>query len=280
MSELAAALLLLLRKILRNPYVTNWCITIILIYKQETWETSNNMRKMVCGFGKRMAAGVMAALCMSVCTIQIMQAEEPSGYYDEAGNWKENTWFGDSNDIYSEGSDTAAVSEGILTAQESILTAPDISDASAGTYSVGDGWSVDSAASTESETVYKQDAHVGTDGTSTITCRYMDTNYSVLEYEQLRDMLTNNLLYSNVNAQISTSAVYTQTKDYLYIILVDDSAQEYRDIYHYVVGDYRCFCVGVREYRSEAEQASAAGLKTPGETGKTTAEEFTWNTAW
>ena len=157
--------------------------------------------------------------------------------------------------------------------------AQDVSSALTGTYSVEAGWTVDSAASTEEKTVYKQDANVGMENTSTITCSYMDTNYSVLEYEQLRDMLTNNLLYANVNAQISTSAVYTQTKDYLYIVIVDDSALDYKDVYHYVVGDYRCFCVEVREYRAEADQAVADGVKTPHEVGQTTAEEFTWGVA-
>ncbi len=146
-----------------------------------------------------------------------------------------------------------------------------------GTWTVESGWSVDSAASTQEQTVYKQDACIGAEATSTITCSYLDTNYSVYEYEQLRDMLTNNLLYSNVDAQISTSAVYTDAKDYLYIVLVDDTAQDFRCIYHYVVGDYRCFCVAVKEYRSEAEQLAAQELSTPREVGQAAAEKFMWN---
>lgn len=146
-----------------------------------------------------------------------------------------------------------------------------------GTYSVESGWSADSSVSTQDQTVYKQDAYLGVEGTSTITCSYIDTNYSVFEYEQLRDMLTNNLLYSNVNGQISTSAVYTDAKDYLYILIVDDTAQDYRNSYCYVVGDYRCFCVDVKEYRSEAEQLQGQDQKTPQEVGQSIAEKFIWN---
>lgn len=146
-----------------------------------------------------------------------------------------------------------------------------------GTYSMEAGWSTDDAACTQDCTVYKQDAYIGQEGTSTITCSYLDTNYSVFEYEQLRDMLTNNLLYSNVNAQISASAVYTDAKDYLYILLVDDASQDYRNIYCYVVGDYRCFCVEVQEYRQEAENLQTQGLSTPQEVGQSTAEKFVWN---
>lgn len=149
-----------------------------------------------------------------------------------------------------------------------------------GTYTVEDGWSEDIEASDEEMQVYKQTSFGDQENTSTITCSYLDTNYSVLEYEQLRDMLTNNLVYNNVNAQISTSAVYTKEKDCLYIVIVDDSAQEYREIYHYVVGDYRCFCVEVREYRTEAEAAKAQEIKTPQEVGQKMAEEFVWDTAW
>lgn len=149
-----------------------------------------------------------------------------------------------------------------------------------GTYTVVDGWSEDIEASDEEMQVYKQTSLVDQEDTSTITCSYLDTNYSVLEYEQLRDMLTNNLVYNNVDAQISTSAVYTKEKDCLYIVIVDDSAQEYREIYHYVVGDYRCFCVEVREYRAEAEAAKAQEIKTPQEAGQKMAEEFVWDTAW
>ncbi len=212
------------------------------------------------------AAALGLAVCLSGCMGGVLQAEEASGYYDEAGNWIEDSAYFEES--YSENSgfeDAAAADE---TADSSLT----------GTYSVEEGWSVDSDASTSEKTVYKKDSCVGVENTSTITCSYMDTNYSVLEYEQLRDMLTNNLLYSNVNAQISTSAIYTQEKDYLYIVIVDDSAQEYKDVYHYVVGDYRCFCVEVREYRAEADQAVADGVKTPHEVGQTTAEEFTWTT--
>lgn len=219
------------------------------------------MERIVRRFGKRITAGIMTAVCLAVCT-GVLQAEEPSGYYDEAGNWVQDP-----------------LAEGALAGEELQPGADGQTEAQAltGTYSVGAGWTEDTAAGRDGKTVYKQDACVGMDATSTISCGYMDTNYSVQEYEQLRDMLTNNLLYENVNAQISTSASYTQSKDYLYIIIVDDSAQDYRDIYNYVVGDYRCFCVEVREYRSEAEQAAAAGQKTPQETGQATAEAFTWD---
>ena len=244
------------------------------------------MKKAVRMFRKRVAAKTTAVFCMAVCLSgclgSVLQAEEASGYYDEFGNWVQESYSEES------GAETAGIENpealAALTgdtadAAGSMDAAQDVSSALTGTYSVEAGWTVDSAASTEEKTVYKQDANVGMENTSTITCSYMDTNYSVLEYEQLRDMLTNNLLYANVNAQISTSAVYTQTKDYLYIVIVDDSALDYKDVYHYVVGDYRCFCVEVREYRAEADQAVADGVKTPHEVGQTTAEEFTWGVA-
>lgn len=163
---------------------------------------------------------------------------------------------------------------------EEITTVSSDASVSEGTYTVPEEWTEDEEASTEEKTVYVQSAYTKAENTSTISISYVDTNYSVLEYEQLRDMLTNNLFYSNVNAQISTSAVYTLAKDYLYILLVDDSAKDYRDIYHYVVGDYRCFLVEVREMRSEAEAAEAQDRDTPQETAKKIAEEFTWNTVW
>lgn len=163
----------------------------------------------------------------------------------------------------------------------SLMVQADETEASlTGTYSVADGWTEDTDASDDSKKVYKQTEQKDLEDTSTITCSYLDTNYSVLEYEQLRDMLTNNLLYSNVDAQISTSAVYTKEKDCLYIVIVDDSVQDYRDIYHYVVGDYRCFCVEVREYRAEAEQAKAQEQKTPQEVGMQMAQEFVWDRIW
>lgn len=149
-----------------------------------------------------------------------------------------------------------------------------------GTYTVESGWSLDDSAGTEEKEVYKQDDKLSQTDTSTITCSYMDTNYSVLEYEQLREMLTNNLVYNNANAQISTSAVYTKAKDYLYILIVDDTQKDARKIYYYVVGDYRCFCVEVNEYRAEAEEVSAQDDKTPQEVGRTIAEEFTWDIQW
>ncbi len=233
-------------------------------------------KRSVYTIGKRIAAQAIAALCLAGCMGSVLQAEEGSGYYDEAGYWFEDTGsYSSTSDDYSQESAgtgsadaLAALADGAM--QDSALT---------GIYSVEEGWSVDADASTDEETVYKKDDCVGVENTSTITCSYMDTNYSVLEYEQLRDMLTNNLLYSNVNAQISTSAIYTQEKDYLYIVIVDDSALEYKDVYHYVVGDYRCFCVEVREYRAEADQDVADDVKTPHEVGQKTAEEFTWGVA-
>lgn len=169
--------------------------------------------------------------------------------------------------------------EMIAQAEEIVLNAAE-EEKMTGTYAAAEGWIEDEEVSTEEKTVYVQALAADADETSTITCSYIDTNYSVLEYEQLRDMLTNNLFYSNVNAQISTSAVYTLSKDYLYILIVDDSAKEYRDIYHYVVGDYRCFSVEVREYRAEAEAAKQLEEDTPQEAGQKIAEEFTWNTSW
>ncbi len=208
------------------------------------------MKKRFRNKGKNIAAGILLAFSMILGTgSAAVQAEELI--------------------IYSE--DSTVLDTTDVTVSSAPLT---------GTYTVADGWTEDSEASTDEETVYKMSSLIGQTDTSTITCSYMDTNYSVLEYEQLRDMLTNSLVYSNVNAQISTSAVYTKEKDCLYIVIVDDSAQEYRDIYHYVVGDYRCFCVEVREYRAEAEQAKAQDQKTPQEAGQKMAEEFVWDTAF
>lgn len=209
-----------------------------------------------------------------------VQAEE--GYYDEFGTWiSEDEMIepeiGGEFAMENEAEGTQAVADsGNSDMAESVIIESQAASLT-GTYTLEEGWSVDDAASTQDVTVYRQDSHAGETNTSTITCSYMDTNYSVMEYEQLRDMLTNNLLYSNVNAQISTSAVYTQAKDYLYILLVDDSAQEYRDLYYYVVGDYRCFCLTVKEYRVEAEQAAALQVKTPQEVGQKAAEGFVWN---
>lgn len=197
-------------------------------------------------------------------------AEESAGYFDEMGNWVEDSAAEQMIAIGEETDASAPADEagGAMEAEQEPIT---------GTYTAAEGWSVDDGASTSDVTVYKQDGCAGVDGTSTISCSYMDTNYSVLEYEQLRDMLTNNLVYSNVNAQISTSAVYTNAKDYLYILLVDDTSQDYRTIYCYVVGDYRCFSVEVKEYRAEAGQLQAQEQKTPQEAGQSMAESFLWN---
>ena len=157
-----------------------------------------------------------------------------------------------------------------------VLAEENASSAITGSYSVNSEWvRIDQSSDTEKE-VYKKEASQDMEETSEITCSYFDTNYSVAEYEQLRDMLTTNLMYSDVNAQISTSAGYTDAKDYLYTLTADDSDKDYRDIYYYVVGDYRCFCVTVREYREEAAQADSSD-DTPQEVGKKTAQQFTWN---
>ncbi|MCD8336740.1 MAG: hypothetical protein LUD18_05585 [Lachnospiraceae bacterium] len=146
-----------------------------------------------------------------------------------------------------------------------------------GTYTMEEGWCLDEEQSTEAVEVYRQESAQEGQETSTISCSYMETNYSRQDYEQLRDMLTNNLIYDNVNAQITTSAVYTLSMDYLYIVLVDDSSEDYCDIYNYVVGDYQCFCVQVREYREEAKLAEAQEADTPREVGQTVAEGFVWD---
>lgn len=208
---------------------------------------------------------MLMSLVFGVCPITGMtaMASESFGYFDAAGNWIEGT------------PDLSADSE--MFDSEYFAEQTEEAAKRTGSYTTADGWVVDDNASTEDNTVYKQEGYAGVDGTSTIACSYLDTNYSVLEYEQLRDMLTNNLLYSNVNAQISASAVYTDAKDYLYILLVDDAAQDFRNIYCYAVGDYRCFCVEVKEYRAEAEQLRAQGVKTPQEAGQGIAESFVWN---
>ena len=205
------------------------------------------MKEILVKIRRIITAGIICSFCIAFGSMTgMVQAEELIGIFEEA-------------------------------AAEYAMTE---ADPMTGIWEVPEGWTEDDRDTSEDVFVYKLTEMVGMTDTSSITCSYMDTNYSVLEYEQLRDMLTNNLLYANVDAQISTSAVYTKAKDCLYIVIVDDSAQSYRDIYHYVVGDYRCFSVEVREYRSEAEQMKASDLKTPQEVGQQIAEEFTWDTAW
>lgn len=203
-------------------------------------------------------AGIVCMLCMTAGTLSLNAVPV------RADELTEEYW---------ESSEADALGEETADSGESLDTSAPLT----GTYSIVSGWTVDNAATTQETTVYKQEAHQGETNTSTISCSYLDTNYSVFEYEQLRDMLTNNLVYSNVNAQISTSAVYTDAKDYLYIVIVDDTAQEYRNIYCYVVGDYRCFCVSVQEYRAEAEALKVQELTTPQEAGQSIAEKFVWN---
>lgn len=218
-------------------------------------------------YGLRKIAFLLCAVfILGVPYFSIGHAEDSAGYFDESGNWA---------------AEEAASSEAVVIgdpAEESAQPVPE--EPLTGTYTMESGWALDDAESTSEKSVYKQEALLDQTETSTITCSYIDTNYSVMEYELLRDMLTNNLFYSNVNAQISTSAVYTDNKDYLYILIADDSSQGYRNIYHYVVGDYRCFLVEVKEYRAEAEQAKSQEGKTPQEVGQTVAEEFVWNTQW
>ena len=146
-----------------------------------------------------------------------------------------------------------------------------------GSWSVDSAWVQTKAEDEEERWTYKQSGAEAEEDTSTIVCSYLDTNYSVLEYEQLRDMLTNNAVYSNADAQISTSAAYTDAKDYLYMLTVEPSGVDYQDIYYYVVGDRRCFCVEVREYQAEADALEAAQKKTPSQTGQDIAMKFTWN---
>lgn len=157
-----------------------------------------------------------------------------------------------------------------------VLAEENASTGLTGNYSVDSDWIKIQDKSDSEKEVYQKQANQEAEETSEIACSYIDTNYSVAEYEQLRDMLTNNLMYSDVNAQISTSAGYTDAKDYLYTLTADDSDKDYREIYYYVVGDHRCFCVTVREYREEAEQADSPD-DTPQAVGKKTAQQFTWN---
>lgn len=243
------------------------------------------MIRSFCRENKTIKCAVAAAALLMGLSVGIMNpavsrtvsAAEAGGYYDEAGNWVEEqvTVIGEEETAASSSETEAVQPAGQQAAVEPETEAAQ--EALTGTYTMESGWSADDSQSTSDKTVYKMDAFAGTENTSTITCSYLDTSYSVLEYEQLRDMLTNNLLYSNVNAQISTSAAYTDAKDYLYILIVDDSAQDYRNIYCYVVGDYRCFCVEVKEYRAEAEQLQAQELKTPQEAGQSAAQSFVWN---
>lgn len=141
-----------------------------------------------------------------------------------------------------------------------------------GEYRVPEGWSEDSSGAKGQEKVYKRTEDLDLDETSTITCSYLETNYSVFEYEQLRNMLTNDLVYRDVDASISSNCTYTDSKDYLFVLTADDDAKDYREIYYYVVGDQECFLVEVREYRNEAQQQE----QTPEDAGEEIASGFTW----
>ncbi len=240
-------------------------------------------------FTKAGAAGVRAAflfqalVCTLVCTgrmnVTIVRAEEYglSESLDGAGDdfWQDeysgDTWSEDTS-VMSDGASDSAAWDAAAEYETETELAP-------GTYTMEEGWMEDEELSSDDVTVYVQDTYADSDTseTSTISCSYLETNYSRQDYEQLRDMLTNNLLYNNVNAQITTSAVYTLAMDYLYIILVDDSSEDYRDIFHYVVGDYQCFCVEVKEYRDQADEAEAQEQDTPREIGQKVAEGFVWN---
>lgn len=145
-----------------------------------------------------------------------------------------------------------------------------------GDYKVPEGWSEDSSSDSEITKIYKRSENLELDATSSITCSYIATNYSVFEYEQLRDMLTNDLVYSKVNADISSSCTYTDNKDYLFILTADDASRDYREIFYYVVGDMECFKVEVKEYRAEAKSAKEAQEKSPEDAGKEIAVKFTW----
>lgn len=145
-----------------------------------------------------------------------------------------------------------------------------------GTYQVPEGWSEDIAETSDTQNVYKQSEYLDQEDTSVITCSYLATNYSVQEYEQLRDMLTNDMVYDKVNAKISSTCTYTDSKDNLFILTADDASKDYRDIVCYVVGDQECFVVEVKEYRAEAESARADKKKTPEEAAKEIASKFSW----
>ncbi|MCD7762112.1 MAG: hypothetical protein LUI14_02735 [Lachnospiraceae bacterium] len=216
-------------------------------------------------------------VCPGRAGLMRAQAEE-AGYSDGTG---ETLW----QDVYSGdtgSSDTFAADQAGFGASDAGMAAEEYeteTEMLPGTYTMEEGWTENELLSSDGVTVYVQDAYADAESpeTSLISCSFLDTNYSRQDYEQLRDMLTNKILYSNVSAQITTSAVYTLAMDYLYIILVDDSSAEYRTIYHYVVGDYQCFCVEVKEYRAEAEQAEAQEADTPQEIGQKIAEGFVWN---
>ncbi|MCD7884922.1 MAG: hypothetical protein LUI87_14645 [Lachnospiraceae bacterium] len=227
------------------------------------------MKKNQSGKVRGIAAGTVLSLLALVCLCQYGRI---TVFAESAGE----SAISQEAELDAVGGESTADADAALETAGSVL--PDeiaLSDAP-GSYTMDAGWQLDETLSSDTVSVYKQDGSEDEAETSTISCSYLETNYSVQEYEQLRDMLTNNLLYSNVNAQISTSAVYTLAKDYLYIILVDDSSEDYRDIYHYVVGDYQCFCVQVKEYRAEAELAGSQDLQTPQEVGQSVAEGFEW----
>ena len=61
------------------------------------------------------------------------------------------------------------------------------------------------------------------------------------------------------------------------MLVADDSAQNYREIYYYVVGDLECFVAEVKEYRDEATAAQENMEDTPEAVGAEIARTFTWN---
>ncbi len=216
---------------------------------------------------KRAALGLV--LLMSAGSILTVQAEE-YGYENE---YEERAQAGDDwAEVYSDRMDEDTAAESDIGIEIFTEEGSEEEDGSGIGYSVPEGWMANDALDADGAIVYRSDDFAD----STITCSYLDTNYSIQEYEQLRDMLTNNLLYEHVDAQISTSAVYTLSKDYLYIILVDDAADSYREIYNYVVGDYRCFLADVKESRADVDQGVPQDLMTPREAGQSIAESFTW----
>lgn len=269
-------------KKLRNPFVTNAGIAFIL--RGEFWEAAcrrlcaDRIRWMGDDKMKRaaerkwlgQAAGAAFLLGAVLCTAPVagVSAEETAEnlYQEEAAE-----------SFYQE--EAAVFEEGGFGEDISLNVTEDSAGAQTGDYTVGAEWVLAEEAGDGEKWIYKKSGSEGLEDTSTLTCSYVDTNFSVLEYEQLRDMLTNNLVYSNVEAQVSTSALYTDAKDYLFILISDDAAQDFRSLYYYVVGDRRCFCVEVKEYRAEADSMRAAKQETPEEAGKKIAQTFTWNVA-
>ena len=142
-------------------------------------------------------------------------------------------------------------------------------------YSIPAGWQELPEAAAGGK-VYKQSASMQEPDSSQICCFQETTDYSLMEYEQLRGKLTDQVVYEDSSAVVSSTCTYTEAQDNLFVLTSDDAERPYRDIYYYIVRDYEYFCFHVREDRLEAEKAREQQIDTPEEAGRKMASQFTW----